>query len=510
MFRSTLIATGAALLCSSAYAQQQLDPSRIHPITVPVRDAGVFNWDTKTWVSGPKANKLTAAAYTVWNNTCTWTGGAYYYGGFEHCEELVESGRLPATDTPFSSLEGNPTGLTGVLDSQIINSFQFGYCTNFATGTVDWTVGFYDTLRGDCVSGIPVRGRANATSPYQTLSQQAVPFGTATAYFDFGTISGNPLPGATTAGQFACWSVTLTFANNGGFCMQSEGDGSWDNSPTTDDMFSWSLSHDMVNSLFAGDNGPFISGEPLVGGYGSGAYNLPAVPDPLQGNAPCGTGFGASADGWWINVAGSAPGVRNTLSPAAPTPATHKAECALAAPAGTNCYWFGGWPGNPLGSFWLVLGSTGDCSGCNNRAFNYCTSGTSFSGCNAQISAQGQSSATAATGFFLTATGIEGNKDGIFYFGLTQKSPATTVGNSSSYQCVNPPVKRTGLLAGVGTNGQCDGFAQVDLNARYTAKPSSNPGAGATQFAQLWYRDPLNTSNQTTSRSGAVGWTVCP
>jgi hypothetical protein len=508
MFRSTLIAAGAVLLAGVSQAQQ-LDPARIHPITVPVRDAGVFNWATKQWVSGPKANRLLATPYTVFRNDCTWTGGGFYYGGFEHCEEIIDTGRIPSTSTPLSSLEGKPAGLNGVLDSQIINSYQFAYCTTFVTGSVDITIGFYDNLRGDCAAGIPVRGRANGTSPYQTLSAQAVPFGTGTAYFDFGTVAGNPLPGGTTNGDFACWIVTLTFANNGGFCLTSEGDGDWDNDQSQD-LFSWSFSHDMVNSLY-GDNGPLISGEPLTGGFGAGAYNLPLGSDAVFGN-PCGTGFGTSVDGWWLNIAGSAPGVQNTLTAngGPGNPASHNTTCRNSSGFGTNCYWFGGWPANPLGSFWMVMESTGDCSGCQNNAFNYCTSGTSANGCNAVISATGASSATATSGFNLVATGVEGQKNGMFYYSTVQKVPATSIGTSTSYQCVQPPVKRVQLLNGGGTNGACDGLFSVDLNARWTAKPSHNPGAGADVYAQLWHRDPMNTSNQTTARSDAICFNVCP
>ena len=56
----------------------------------------------------------------------------------------------------------------------------------------------------------------------------------------------------------------------------------------------------------------------------------------------------------------------------------------------------------------------------------------------------------------------------------------------------------------------CDGTFAQDLNARWTAKPNQNPGAGAVVQAQLWYRDPFNTSNQTTSLSDAIEFTVGP
>jgi hypothetical protein len=75
---------------------------------------------------------------------------------------------------------------------------------------------------------------------------------------------------------------------------------------------------------------------------------------------------------------------------------------------------------------------------------------------------------------------------------------------------VVPPVARTTLLGGNGTAGACDGALGEDLNARWTAKPAQNPGAGATVQVQLWYRDPLSTSNQTTSLSDALETVVQP
>jgi len=66
------------------------------------------------------------------------------------------------------------------------------------------------------------------------------------------------------------------------------------------------------------------------------------------------------------------------------------------------------------------------------------------------------------------------------------------------------------LLLGSGTSGQRDGALSQDLNALWSAKPAENPGMGATVQAQLWFRDPLNTSNQTTSLSEAIEFHVCP
>jgi hypothetical protein len=75
---------------------------------------------------------------------------------------------------------------------------------------------------------------------------------------------------------------------------------------------------------------------------------------------------------------------------------------------------------------------------------------------------------------------------------------------------VVPPVIRTPEQVGTGTPGVCDGSMSIDLNAQFASKPSKNPGAGAVVQTQLWYRDPMNTSNQTTSLSDALEFTLAP
>ncbi len=142
----------------------------------------------------------------------------------------------------------------------------------------------------------------------------------------------------------------------------------------------------------------------------------------------------------------------------------------------------------------------------------YCTAGVSAAGCRASIGAQGIASASAPNGFVLTALDVEGSKAGIFFFG-TNGRQANSWGNGSSYQCVTPPVHRGGLMSPTGSIGTCSGTFALDLNARWCAsclRPTHNPGAGSVVEAQLWYRDPTSTSNQTTSMSDAIEFTVCP
>ena len=139
----------------------------------------------------------------------------------------------------------------------------------------------------------------------------------------------------------------------------------------------------------------------------------------------------------------------------------------------------------------------------------YCTPGTSGSGCTATISASGTASATAANGFSLTASTVEGQKSGLFFFGTSGRW-ALPWGAGTSFHCIVLPVNRAGLLVGTGTLGLCDGSFSQDLNAHWTAKPAHNPGAGALVQAQLWCRDPSSTSNRTTSLSDALEFGVSP
>jgi len=146
------------------------------------------------------------------------------------------------------------------------------------------------------------------------------------------------------------------------------------------------------------------------------------------------------------------------------------------------------------------------------KIVSYCTAGTSASGCQATLAATGTPSATASSGFVVSAGGVEGSKDGLFFFGVNGRQ-ANSWGNGTSFQCVVPPVSRAGLLASSGTNGSCDGSFAQDLNALWCAtcpKPSKNPGSGTTAQIQLWHRDPMNTSNQTTGLSDALEFLVCP
>jgi hypothetical protein len=159
-------------------------------------------------------------------------------------------------------------------------------------------------------------------------------------------------------------------------------------------------------------------------------------------------------------------------------------------------------PGGNAG--WARVFSTG-CG----TVVNYCTPGTSASGCTPTLTSAGAPSASAPSGFAVAALLVDGDKNGLFFFGANGRQ-ANPWGNGTSYQCVAPPVQRGGLLTSSGTPGSCDGAFTQDMNAHWQAKPTHNPGPGSRVQLQCWYRDPQNTSNQSTSLTDAIEILVCP
>ena len=145
---------------------------------------------------------------------------------------------------------------------------------------------------------------------------------------------------------------------------------------------------------------------------------------------------------------------------------------------------------------------------CSGSVVTYCTAGTSANGCQATLSSTGAPSTSSGSPFSIDVNNVEGAKDGLMFFGTAGRQ-ANTWGSGTSFQCVVPPVKRTGLQVGNGTAGLCDGAFTLDFNAWMTAHPAKAPAPGVMVNVQTWYRDPQNTSNQTTSLSDAIEFVVC-
>ena len=250
----------------------------------------------------------------------------------------------------------------------------------------------------------------------------------------------------------------------------------------------------------------------------------PVVLEPIASPAPAGSGFGFSLAVRAHRVLVGAAGLVSTAWELRQTSAgIASTELVRSFSQGSNNDHLGF--SAAITEHGLVIGAPGSLPppplsspGCVGLAWfypregpfeAYCTAGASASGCEASIAASGTPSATAPSGFALSATSVEGKKDGVFFFGVNGRQ-ANPWGNGTSYQCVAPPVKRAGVMDGNGTLNLCDATFSKDLNSHWNLKPSHNPGPGSFVQAQLWYRDPQNTSNQTTSLSDALEFLVGP
>jgi hypothetical protein len=264
----------------------------------------------------------------------------------------------------------------------------------------------------------------------------------------------------------------------------------------------------MDNVLVAGTaaSGIIITGEPAAAGpvsMGGCTYNLGCNTDPLTGG-PCGTGLNTD-DGFWINVDGDAPhGSTNT-----------GVSCVSAPAPGTTCYWFGGYPGNPFGSFWMVMVADGSCDTIVPSVSNCQINPTASQGCQSGVSTVGLPSATASSAFTVTFTGLNAGVNGTVFYGIT--GPVNSTWSPQSNLCVKSPSQRLQGVPGAsgntgGTVGLCNGSYSVNFNAiiqgAFPGLLGVPMAAGQRVDVQTWQRDAASV--KTTNMSDAVNFTVGP
>jgi len=143
----------------------------------------------------------------------------------------------------------------------------------------------------------------------------------------------------------------------------------------------------------------------------------------------------------------------------------------------------------------------------------YCTAGTTTNGCNASLASSDQPSATNATNPIFTATNVEGNKQGLMFYGLnnTGFSPVPWAAGSTSFLCVKSPTQRFPAQTATGTANQCNGTMTQNFVAWETANATAigQPfAAGQKMFIQAWFRDP--PAIKTTNLSNAIELTFIP
>jgi hypothetical protein len=140
---------------------------------------------------------------------------------------------------------------------------------------------------------------------------------------------------------------------------------------------------------------------------------------------------------------------------------------------------------------------------------HYCKAGKSRNDCMAMLTTTGTADLGSSFGFDVIVSGAPGNVNAIFYYGWNGRQ-ANQWGNGTSFQCVMPPVKRTGIISTSGTSGQCNGSSGLDFNTYWWNNFPKRPPPDTLVQIQFWYRDATNTSNQKTSLSDAIEVWPCP
>lgn len=141
----------------------------------------------------------------------------------------------------------------------------------------------------------------------------------------------------------------------------------------------------------------------------------------------------------------------------------------------------------------------------------YCTSGVSTNACTASMGFLGVPSASQATPFTLTANGVEGAKQGLFFYSLSPTAGTPWSSGSTSFLCVKSPTRRTPPANSGGSVNQCNGSFALDWNAWMTGSPTGlgTPYvAGNGYYVQAWYRDP--PAPKSTNLSNALQFTLTP
>ncbi len=132
----------------------------------------------------------------------------------------------------------------------------------------------------------------------------------------------------------------------------------------------------------------------------------------------------------------------------------------------------------------------------------YCTATASAQGCTPQISSSGISSATATSGFVISATNVLSNKPGVLLYGV---SGTAAVAFQNATLCVAPPVLRSPVvLSGGALPIDCSGVFSIDMNAFAAGTLGGTPALelaipGTFVYCQWWSRE--NTSD-------AIGYIV--
>ena len=136
----------------------------------------------------------------------------------------------------------------------------------------------------------------------------------------------------------------------------------------------------------------------------------------------------------------------------------------------------------------------------------YCTAKVNSLGCAASMDHFGQPELSGQASFTLLGVDTLNEKQGLLFYGLNGPGVFPFLGGTL---CVNPPLKRSPILATGGNAGvdDCSGVLSFDFVQWTLSGADSALAAGLPIRGQYWYRDPNDPLGS--SLTDAISFTLC-